>query len=97
MLGASIDAQVLHLATAERPARNHPLHGLLDDPLRETAFQQLAGRAFLDASRDPRYVLPDFVRAAHCGLQTRATLMPESTACNSSPKATFTFSPVGGS
>ena len=51
MLGAGIDAQVLHLAAAERAARDHALDRLLDDALGETALEQLARGALLDAAR----------------------------------------------
>src|SRR5690606_30120179 len=50
MLGAGIDAQVLHLATTERTTRDHALNGLLDHALGETAFEQLARGALLDAA-----------------------------------------------
>ncbi len=47
---AGVDTQVLHLATAERAARNHALDGLLDDALREATFDDLARGALLDAA-----------------------------------------------
>ena len=42
MFGPCVDAQVLHLAAAKRTARDHALDSLLDDALREAAFEQLA-------------------------------------------------------
>src|SRR5262245_53102285 len=48
--GAGIDAQVLHLLTAERAARHHALHRLLDDTLRVLAAEDLADGAILDAA-----------------------------------------------
>src|SRR3546814_4236048 len=50
MLGAGIDAQVLHLLAAEVVARDHALHRLLHDALRILAFKDLAHRPFLDAA-----------------------------------------------
>src|SRR5690606_32175063 len=51
VLGTGVDAQVLHLATAERAARDHALDGLLDDALRKAALEDLASGALLDAAR----------------------------------------------
>src|SRR5690554_3497006 len=51
VLCTSVNAQVLHLTTAERAARDHALDCLLDDALREAAFEDLASRALLDAAR----------------------------------------------
>ena len=53
MLRAGIDAQVLHLATAERAARNHALDRLFHDALREAALEDLARGALLDAAGVP--------------------------------------------
>src|SRR5690606_10208263 len=50
VLGAGIDAQVLHLAAAKRPARDHALDGLLEHALRKAAFQDVARGALLDAA-----------------------------------------------
>src|SRR5690606_14588787 len=50
MFGAGVDAETLHLATAERAARDHALDGLLDHTLGETALEQLARGALLDAA-----------------------------------------------
>src|SRR5262245_28332978 len=51
MFSACIDAEILHLAPAERAARDHAFDGLLDDALRKAAFEQLARGALLDAAR----------------------------------------------
>ncbi|SIT52809.1 hypothetical protein BQ8794_10179 [Mesorhizobium prunaredense] len=51
MFRACIDAEILHLATAERTTRDHAFDGLLDDTLGETALEQLARGALLDAAR----------------------------------------------
>src|SRR3546814_7845409 len=51
MLGAGIDAQVLHLLPAEGVARDHALHRLDHDALRMVAFEDLAHRALFDAAR----------------------------------------------
>src|SRR3546814_16270407 len=51
MVRAGVNAQVLELATAERAARDHALDGLLDDALREAAFDDGACGALLDAAR----------------------------------------------
>ncbi|EGE55630.1 hypothetical protein RHECNPAF_890042 [Rhizobium etli CNPAF512] len=50
MVGAGVDAQVLHLATAERATRNHAFDGLFEDALRKAAFDDLARGALLDAA-----------------------------------------------
>ena len=50
VVSAGIDAQVLHLAAAKRTARNHALDSLFDDAFRETALDDLARSAFLDAA-----------------------------------------------
>src|SRR5690606_3270599 len=51
MLGAGIDAQIAELLLAERAARQHALDSLLDDAVRETAGEDIARGAFLDAAR----------------------------------------------
>src|SRR4029079_3519308 len=43
-------AEVLHLTTAERAARNHALNSLLEDALRKAAFDDLASGTLLDAA-----------------------------------------------
>ncbi|CUW96897.1 hypothetical protein AGR1B_Cc90093 [Agrobacterium fabacearum S56] len=48
---AGVNAQVLHLTTAERAARDHALDGLFNDALREATFDDLASRTLLDATR----------------------------------------------
>src|SRR5215475_3812952 len=50
MFGACIDAEILHLATAERSERDHALDCLFDHALGEAAFEQLARSALLDAA-----------------------------------------------
>ncbi len=49
-LGAGIDAQVLELLAGQRTARHHAAHGILEHALRETALEQLARSAVLDAA-----------------------------------------------
>ena len=50
MLGPGIDAQIRHLLAAERAARKHALHGLLEDALRERPSRISPRRALLDAA-----------------------------------------------
>ncbi len=45
------NAQVLHLATAKRAARNHALDSLFEDALREATFENGACSTLLDAAR----------------------------------------------
>jgi len=51
MLGTCINAKVGHNAAAQLVARQHPLDGLHDNTLRMRAFENLTGRAGLDAAR----------------------------------------------
>ena len=51
MRGALVDLEVGHLLAAERTARNHALHGLLDHTLRILAVQDLALGTALDPAR----------------------------------------------
>src|SRR3990172_9002817 len=50
MLRPCIDAQIPELLPAERTARQHPLHRLLQHPLGMLAVENLFGGAFLDAA-----------------------------------------------
>src|SRR5262245_25878690 len=50
VVGALVDAQVLHLRAAQRPAGDHALDSLDDDTLREAAFEALAQGLALDAA-----------------------------------------------
>src|SRR5690606_17253159 len=50
MVSTGVDAQVLHLTAAERTARDHALNSLLENALREAAFEDLASSALLDAA-----------------------------------------------
>ena len=50
MLGTAVDAQVAHLLAAQRAAGEHALDRLQDHPLGETALEDLAGGAVLDAA-----------------------------------------------
>src|SRR5690606_11793844 len=50
VLGSCINAQVLHLTTAERATWNHALNCLLNNALWETAFENLARSALFDAT-----------------------------------------------
>ena len=52
---AFVDAQVLHLRAAQRPAGDHALDGLHDDALGETAFQTLTDRLGLKFPRARTY------------------------------------------
>ena len=69
MLGAGIDAQVGHLAAAQRTARHHALDRLLDDPLGELARHDRAGGAFLDAADIAGVVVVDFLLQLVAGQQ----------------------------
>src|SRR5271165_2767604 len=51
MHGSGIDLEVAHLLPAERPARHHAFHRLLQHPLGEAAGDDLADGAFLDPAR----------------------------------------------
>ena len=50
MLGAVVEVKGAHLVAAQRPARDHPLDGLLEHPLREAALEHLAGGDALDSA-----------------------------------------------
>ena len=50
MFRPGIDAQIAELLAAERPARDHTLHGLLQHPLGMLAVENLLGNAILDAT-----------------------------------------------
>src|SRR5690606_33788567 len=69
MVSTGIDAQVLHLAASKRPARDHALNCLLDHALWETALEDVARSALLDAARvtGVPVVLLVFVLAAREG------------------------------
>ena len=54
MLGAGVDAQVRHLATASGLSRKHALDGLFQHALGEVAVEDLARGALLDAARMSR-------------------------------------------
>ena len=62
-----IDAQVAELRAAERPTRQHALHGLLDDALGELALEDRAGRALLDAADEAGVVVIDLLLALAAG------------------------------
>src|SRR5262245_10579207 len=59
--GAGIDAQVLHLPAAERSARNHALHRLLDQAFWVLAAENLPEGALLDAAGKAGVVAEDLV------------------------------------
>src|SRR3954447_2948520 len=61
MLVGAINFQVAHQLALQRAALEHALHRLLDDTLRELAFEDLARRALLDAARVARVPLIELV------------------------------------
>ena len=67
MLGALVDAQIAEDLAEQRTARQHALDGLLDDALREAAFQDELGRAFLDAAGIAGVVIIDLLVALAAG------------------------------
>jgi hypothetical protein len=67
MLAALVDAQVAELLAAERAARKHALHGLLDDALGEAALEDELGRTLLDAARIAGVVVIDLLVALAAG------------------------------
>lgn len=81
---AGVNAQVLHLTTAERAARDHALDGLFNDALREATFDDLASRTLLDATRVtgvPVVLLVELLVAGEGNLSAlmTMTLSPSST------------------
>src|SRR5438552_84364 len=50
MVRAAIDAQIAHLHPAERPARDHALHGLFQYALGIAALEDLARGVLLDVA-----------------------------------------------
>ena len=67
MVGARIDAQVAELRAAERAARQHALHRLLDDALGELALEDRARGALLDAADVAGVVVVDLLLALAAG------------------------------
>src|SRR4029079_3467030 len=67
MFGPSIDAQIAELLTAKRPARDHPLHCLLQHPLGMLAVEDLLGGAVLDAAGITGMSVIDLVGARIAG------------------------------
>ena len=67
VLGSLVDAQVAELLAAERTARQHALHRLLDDALREAPFQDELGAPLLDAAGIAGVVIVDLVVALATG------------------------------
>src|SRR5208337_642927 len=51
VLRSGIDAEICHLLASERTARNHALHGLHQNALRELAAEDLERTPLLDAAR----------------------------------------------
>src|SRR5215510_1605448 len=50
VIGALVDAKIAELDPSERPARQHALDRLFDDPLREAPLHDRLGGALLDAA-----------------------------------------------
>src|SRR5687768_14621364 len=50
MLGAIVEVKRAHLVAAQRPARDHALHGLFENALGEASLEHLARRDGLDAA-----------------------------------------------
>src|ERR1700722_5377397 len=63
MLRPGVNAQVAELYTAEWPARNHALDGLLDHALGKATLEDRLGRTFLDAADETGVVVIDLVVA----------------------------------
>src|SRR5680860_1103904 len=67
MLRPRINPQVFHLLAPEGPARNHPLHGLLQHPLGMLAVEDLLRGPALDAAGIARVPVVDLVGALGAG------------------------------
>src|SRR4026208_711771 len=67
MFGTAIDAEVLHLLAAERAARQHPFHRLLQRALGLLALENLRRGALLDAARIAGVPVIDLVGALVAG------------------------------
>lgn len=67
MLGRRVNAQVGHLHTAQTVAGDHTLNSLDHDALGMCAFQNLLGRALLDAARVAGVPVVDLVVALVAG------------------------------
>src|ERR1700760_1809442 len=63
MLRPGVNAQVAELHTAEWPARNHALDGLLDHALGKATLKDRLGRAFLDAADETGVIVINLVVA----------------------------------
>ncbi|VXC74354.1 hypothetical protein SPHINGOAX6_40271 [Sphingomonas sp. AX6] len=67
MLGALEDAQIAHLLTAQRTARNHALDCLFKDTLGEATVENLVRGHFLQATDVTRVLVIDLVGALLAG------------------------------
>ena len=67
MIGPAINAQISELPPPERPARKHPLHGLLDHALGKPAFQDRLRRLLLDAADEAGVAVLDLLLALAAG------------------------------
>src|SRR5260370_24891346 len=67
MFGAGVNAQIAHLDTAERTARNHALDRLLDDALGEATLEDRLGGALLDATDEAGMLVIDPLLALAAG------------------------------
>ena len=67
MVGSLVDAQIAELLAAERAARQHAFHGLLDDALGITPIEDEFCRAFLDAADETAVMVIDLLVALAAG------------------------------
>src|SRR5215472_14815160 len=67
MVRAAIDPQIAHLHAAERPARDHALHGLLQHTLGIAALEDLARGALLDVADIAGVLVIDLLLALAAG------------------------------
>src|SRR5437868_13487812 len=67
MCAALVDAQVAHQLTVQGAAREHALDGLLDNPFRMLAVENLARRPLLDAARIASVLVVNLVFAFGAG------------------------------
>src|SRR5581483_6723995 len=67
MLGAAVDLETAELLAAERAARQHALHRLLDHALRKTPLEDRLRGAILDAADIAGVIVIDLALALAAG------------------------------
>src|SRR5579863_1070419 len=67
MVGAFVDLEIAELLAAERPARKHPLDGLLHHALGKAPFEDRFGRPLFDAADIAGVVMIDLLVALAAG------------------------------